>query len=165
MKIGARNGVRSLIIAGLTLYMSLALLMLILFMVLVVSSSVMGLSWKGGCLLGSCCMLSTVMCGGMVWLVLCPMVMKWSLRAFAMSLGSVYVWFSYVIDVGEDLFGLFDGRIDFRILACFLWSFLVSCSCWFRCFFLAALTSLLTLFLCFLWFWMFLFVGCFILSW
>ena len=36
----------------------------------------------------------------MVSLVLCPMVMNRSLRALAMSVGSVYVMFSYMMVVG-----------------------------------------------------------------
>ena len=69
--------------------MSLALLGLIFFMVLVSSSSVMCLSWNVGCL-GWSCLMESSSCGsagycGIVWLVLCPTVIKKSLNASAMS--------------------------------------------------------------------------------
>lgn len=70
--------------------MSLALSRLILFSVFVISSRVMCRSWKGGCALrgaaGTC---GGGSCFGMVLLVLCPIVMKWSLRALAIAVGSV----------------------------------------------------------------------------
>ena len=46
---------------------------------------------------------------GIVWLVLCPIVMKWSLSAVAISTGAVCVWPLYVIVVGEVLFLALDG--------------------------------------------------------
>ena len=114
--------------------MSVALLGLILFMVLVSSSSVMCLRLNSGCFGLSCLMDSSVGFGsggycGMVLLVLCPTVMKKSLNALAMSWGLVYVLFSYVTMDGVCLSWFLDGTTDLRILACCLGSCLVFWSC------------------------------------
>ena len=76
---GASVGVRSLIIAGLILYMPEALLGLIVFIVLVSSSNVMCLSWNGGAVEAGAVLLMG--CWGAMWVsivvgVRCPMVMK-----------------------------------------------------------------------------------------
>lgn len=78
VRIGARKGVRSLMMAGLILWMSLALWGLIFFIVLIISCSVMCLSVNcGACVL--CCVSSFSMYSsgmfGMFCVVLCPMVM------------------------------------------------------------------------------------------
>ena len=68
---GAKNGVRSLIIAGLILNMSLALFGLIVCMALVTSFRLVCLSWNRGWLGWSGRMHSSFSsCWGMVWLVL-----------------------------------------------------------------------------------------------
>jgi hypothetical protein len=67
--------------------------------------------------------------GGMVSLVLCPMVMKRSLRALAMSVGSVYVLFSYMMVVEDVRCCDRDGMSYFRIFACCFGLFFVSCNC------------------------------------
>ena len=87
------------------------------------------------------------------------MVMNRSFRAFAMSTGSVYVLFSYMIVVGDVRCCDLDGRMDLRIFACSSGLFLLSSNCCFRCCFFAVLMSLLSLFLCFAWFAMFSGVG------
>ena len=102
---GLRNSARSLRMIGLILKMSLALFGLMFFIVLATISVVVWLSLKdGGGLSSSSFSSSSWGRGGVVWgmvsLVLCPMVMNRSLRASAMSVGSVYVMFSYMIVVG-----------------------------------------------------------------
>ena len=64
VRMGPRNGVRSLMIIGLILKMSFALFGLILFMILVTFSVVVCWSSKGGCLLSSgSCMICSSWCG------------------------------------------------------------------------------------------------------
>ena len=69
--------------------------------------------------------------------------------------------FSYVIVVGEVREVPLDGRIVLRILACCFASFFVSSSCFVRVFRFSCLMVLLSLFLNFACFWMFLGVGFF----
>ena len=95
VRIGVSVVVRSRIIAGEMSYMSCALSGLIFFIAFFTSCCVRCLSWKVGC----CFLLSErkilfVSYFGIVWLVLCPTVMKWSLSLSAMSCGSVYCLFS-----------------------------------------------------------------------
>ena len=75
--------------AGLILKMSFVLLRSIFFSVLMMILVVVWLSWNVGWLVevrrgswSSCCC-------GIVWLVLCPIVMKRSFSAFAMLIGSL----------------------------------------------------------------------------
>lgn len=96
-RIGAMKSVRSWRIAGLILKISFVLLRSIFFIVLVIISVVVWLSWKGGWLLlggGSAGGIvgevgASFCCCGSVWLVLCPIVINRSFSAFAMSVGSV----------------------------------------------------------------------------
>ena len=77
-KIGERKGVRSFMMAGLILNMSLALFGFILFITFCISSSVMCTSVNGGFSLFSICSVFSGYCSccwGMVSLVLCPIVM------------------------------------------------------------------------------------------
>lgn len=114
---GAKNVARSLIMIGLILYISLALLGFMCFRFFVILSRFVCLSSKGGGLLvGGCC--CCVVLGMIVWLVLCPMVIKKSFNALAISVGSVYVVFSYLIDVGDCLGVLLDGIRLFKTFAC-----------------------------------------------
>ena len=57
------------------------------------------------------------------------MVIKKSFNALAISVGSVYVVFSYLIDVGDCLGALLDGIRLFRTFACCFGFFFV-CSSW-----------------------------------
>ena len=80
----------------------------------------------GACILG--CWSSGIF--GMVWLVRCPMVMKWSFSAFAMSLGSLYSWPLYDTTAGVALAWLFFGNSFCKIRFCFLG---FPCVAWRRC--------------------------------
>jgi hypothetical protein len=108
--------------------MSLALFGFMFLSVFVTISSVVCCSSKGGSwlLFDGCAGLSWL---GIVLLVLCPMVMKKSFNEFAMSVGLVYVWFSYVMVVGDLLFCLLFGMILFRIFACLFGLCFVVFSC------------------------------------
>ena len=96
----------------------------------------------------------------MVWLVLCPTVMKKSLNALAISCGSVRVLLSYCISAGDDLAWLLDGMMDLRIFACSLGSDCASRSLLVRSSFFALVTVFLRLFLYSLCFLIFSGVGC-----
>ena len=87
------------------------------------------------------------------------MVIKKSFNALAISVGSVYVVFSYLIDVGDCLGALLDGIRLFRTFACCFGFFFV-CSSWLViCCFLACLISVFSLFLKRACFWMLISVG------
>ena len=144
---GARKGVRSLRMAGVMWKMSAALFLLREVMTFSTCSIVIFLTLKAGCRGGSWILQS---CGGrvgMVLLVLCPMVMKKSFSAFAMACGSVCVFFSYVICVGDVRGFDLEGMRVLRICACFLGSLSASfIICWICSFFFLVI-SLLSWFL------------------
>ena len=72
---GYRKGIRSLTMVGFMSYMSLALSLLIFFITSSTSSFVTCLSSNGGYVTLVSCVIHSSCRAGMVWLVLCPIVM------------------------------------------------------------------------------------------
>ena len=114
-------------IMGFILYMSLALCGFVFCKVSVTSDSVVCFSLNCGCGVLSC----VIFCSwywGIVWLVLCPTVIKKSLKALAISWGSVYVVLSYLMSDGVVLSVALEGIMELSILVCSFWSPLASSS-------------------------------------